>query len=153
MYELAQDAVADGDEVSWLVALALSGGIGLILVATGLFVISIANRGADGRLAKNRVAGIRTTATLKSDEAWLAGQQAGHRYSVLAGKFSVATGVVPVVIGLVMALFNAVRPDVYLGIWVALLLVGVAFLVGAAVAGAVVGHRAAKAVHNPDPLR
>lgn len=140
------------EAITWTAALGLTAGIGLLMVVTGVFVMGIAIRAADGRLGKNRLAGIRTRATLSSDEAWQAAHQAGRELTIMAGWISVATGVVPVLVGAFLALFDLTSPDNYMVIWTALLMIGIAGLLVAAVAGALKGNRAAKAVHNPDPL-
>lgn len=138
------------DSISWLGAFGLAGGIGALMVVSGLSIISIANRAADGRLDKNWAAGIRTKATLSSDEAWLAAHRAGQERTVLAGKLSIASGVVPFVLAAFLAATSLISADTFVGVWFALLMVGIAAMLTAVISGAVQGNRAAKAVHRTD---
>ncbi|MGH1488443.1 MAG: SdpI family protein [Acidimicrobiales bacterium] len=140
------------ETISWAGALGLTAAIGLIMVAAGIAVIVVSKRAADGRLKKNRLAGIRTKATLSSDEAWDAAHRAGLGPSIVGGWISIATGIVPVLIGAVLALFDLATAEQYMLVWTVLYVIGVAGLLVAVVLGAVNGNRAAKAVHNPDPL-
>lgn len=140
------------ETVSWTAALGLTVAVGLCMVVAGIAVIVISKRAADGRLGKNRLAGIRTRATLSSDEAWEAAHQAGLRPSLVGGWISMATGIVPLVIGVVLALFDLATAEQYMVVWTVLILSGVAVVLVAVVLGAIIGNRAAKAMHNPDPL-
>ncbi|MCL3860905.1 SdpI family protein [Actinotalea sp. K2] len=51
--------------------------VGVCLLGGAWTVRTITRRAADGRLGRNQLAGLRTTATLRSDEAWRAGHRAG----------------------------------------------------------------------------
>lgn len=53
-----------------------------VIVSCGV-VITVSRRAASGRLERNRRAGIRTPATLRSDRAWVAGHRAAARYTPL----------------------------------------------------------------------
>lgn len=68
-----------------VVAIALIGG-GVTLVVLGL-----ASR--SDRLARNRLAGLRTRTTMVDDVAWYAGQRAGASFIILAGLVGIAGGV------------------------------------------------------------
>ena len=68
-----------------VVAIALIGG-GVTLVVLGL-----ASR--SDRLARNRLAGLRTRTTMVDDVAWYAGQRAGANFIILAGLVGIAGGV------------------------------------------------------------
>ena len=50
-----------------------------VIVSCGV-LITVSRRGATGALERNRRAGIRTPATLRSDRAWVAGHRAAARY-------------------------------------------------------------------------
>ena len=65
----------------------------LVLVGAGLLVASVTRRAADGRLPRNVLAGLRTTATLRSDEAWRAGHAAARSASDAAGAVFALSGV------------------------------------------------------------
>jgi len=91
------------DTVSPTVALIFGIVIGIIMWITGGLVIEVNKRAADGRLKRSRIAGLRTKATLASDEAWLAGHTAAHQSTIVAGSLSMASGVVSVVFGVVAA--------------------------------------------------
>ena len=140
------------ESVSWAGALAVAAFVGLLMVGTGFVIIGIANRAAGGNLVKNQVAGIRTKATLSSDEAWLAAHQAGRYWTVVAGWLSIAAGIVPMLVGVAMATFDVGTANNFVIIWVALLMTGVVALMAAVIVGAVQGNRAAKAIHDSNPL-
>ncbi len=114
-------------------------GLGLLLIAAGFLVWIVAVRGADGRLEKNWLAGIRTRATMRSDKAWLAAHQKALGPTKLAAIASAATGL----------LLIALRPE---GIGFAFLMIGGAILLPALVIyGAVLGNRAAKEAEQAAP--
>lgn len=140
------------DPISWPAAVAVTGLSGLSLVAAGVAIISISARAADGRRGRSRVAGIRTRATLRSDEAWLAAHRAGERSTRIGGWLTIVSGLVPLVAGAIIAGFDLADAETYMVVWVVLLLIGIAAMLVAVVHGAVVGNRAARAVHDPDPL-
>lgn len=74
------------------VPLAARIGIGLLLLLTGAAVAAVSSRAADGRLRRNALAGIRTGATLASEAAWVAGQQAARPLSDAGGAAFGVTG-------------------------------------------------------------
>lgn len=138
--------LAAEDQGSWAAALVLGLVLGAALVGSGVLVRSVSRRAADGALGPNAVAGIRTKATMASEEAWLAAHRAGLRDSLLAGSVSIVGGVVILVLAPVMAVAGVGSPDRYAavaGIGAMLVTLG---LLGLVIRGAVVGHRAAKAV-------
>ncbi len=113
-------------------------GLGLLLIAAGILVWIVAVRGADGRLEKNWIAGIRTRATMRSDKAWLAAHEKALGPSKLAAIGSVFIGLLLIVI----------RPE---GIGFAFIMIAGAFLLPALVVyGAVLGNRAAKEADQPE---
>ncbi|OLT54478.1 SdpI family protein [Cellulosimicrobium sp. CUA-896] len=103
-----------------------------VLLAAGLVLVWCARAAADGRLGRNQVAGIRTAATLASDEAWRAAHRRARPLSEGAGWVLAAAGPVLLLV-----------PGDSLSAVVA----GAAALIalGLTVAGAVVGSRAARA--------
>ncbi len=134
------------ESMSWAGALGVTILVGAGMVAAGFAVLAISARAADGRLGRSRLAGIRTRATLSSDEAWSAAHQAGRGPTDLGGWLSIATGIVPLLAAAVMGLFGIGDAERYMVVWTALYLIGVAALLAAVIYGAVLGQRAAKAV-------
>ena len=82
------------EQVPFAVAL----GIGALLAGTGLAVALLTRRAADGRLRRNALAGIRTRATLSSDEAWRTGHAAARGLSDAAGVVFVLSGLAVVAV-------------------------------------------------------
>jgi hypothetical protein len=74
------------------VPLAAAVGTALLLLAAGAAVSVSTRRAADGRLARNSVAGIRTGATMRSDEAWRAGHEAARGVADASGAVFALTG-------------------------------------------------------------
>lgn len=72
---------------------------GVILALAGLVVIGVAIRGWQGRLPRNFVAGVRTPATMRSDEAFQIANKVAAPLAVAGGAVMVA--VVLIVIGAV----------------------------------------------------
>ena len=124
--------LAADDSVSFALALFL----GVVMIGSGVLIAVVNNRAADGRIGVNTVAGIRTKQTMASEEAWQAAHQAAKPWNQFGALMSIVTGFV--VIGLsssAVALFTV-------------LFVGVALMLIAVVAGAVVGHRTAREVNT-----
>jgi len=69
----------------------VSAGIGLLLIGILLIAMSTAMKG-DG-LTRNRAVGIRTRATMASDDAWQQGHQAAAPWVLSAGIFGVVMSV------------------------------------------------------------
>lgn len=104
-----------------------------LLVLAGLAVLITGWRGLRGTLPPNRFIGVRTSATMSSDEAYRLGNRA-------AGPATMAGGAVALVVG---ACLPAV-PGLVSGIVLLVVgIVGTVFLMGV---GGVIGHRAAEAV-------
>ena len=113
--------------------------LGAVLVAVGAALLVTAVLGARSRLRRNRWVGVRTAATLASEAAFTAGNQAGALPAAAAGAVAVAGGA---------ALLGGA--DGALG-WVllAISVVGTGVLAGV---GGLVGDRAAAAVVPPSPF-
>lgn len=107
--------------------------VALLPILAGLLVAAGGYLGWSGKLSRNRGTGVRTSATMRSDEAFALGNR-------VAGLPTMAAGAIGVVAGL--AAF-AMPTDV--GAIVAAL-IGAAGLVGLVAAGGVLGHRAADTV-------
>ena len=103
------------------------------LVAAGLLLMWIGRKASTGTLQRNWVAGIRTTTTLASDEAWMAAHVAGGPAMTWAGVASVLAG---------LALL--VRPSDAVGL--VIVLAGTGVMLALVVVSAVKGQRAARAI-------
>lgn len=145
---LALLQTADSDDPSWTVAIIVSLVIAAVMFSVGLFTRELAKRGADGRLKKNKLAGIRTKATLASDEAWLVAHQAGEADSVLGANIAAASGVVSIFGAAVLAVLGVVGPEGYMIAWTVILLSGVTLMTVLLLRGTLRGHRAAKALNE-----
>lgn len=106
------------------------------LVLGGLAVLITGWRGLRGTLPPNRFVGVRTSATMSSDDAYRVGNRAAGPATMAGGAVALAVGAcLPAVPGL--------------GSGVVLLVVGVlgaVFLMGV---GGAIGHRAAEAMPEP----
>jgi uncharacterized membrane protein len=75
--------------------------IGVLFALGGVAMLVIATRIRVGKLPRNRWAGMRTTATMRSDEAWDAAQRATLPSLWITGPVLIALGAVDVGIGIV----------------------------------------------------
>lgn len=75
------------------IPLAMGLGIGLLLLVAGVALAWIGLKGERGTLPLNWVAGIRTKATMASDEAWDAAHRAGGRLMTISGVVLAASAV------------------------------------------------------------
>lgn len=133
---------------SWLGGAVLVGILAVVMIGSGLLVIGIARRAADGRTGRNPVAGIRTKATMSSDEAWDAAHAAGLQLTVIGGWAAVLSGLASIPVAL---LFWQQGVSAEAGSGMAIMVsagLGSAGLVGFVIAGAVKGHRAAVEVRD-----
>ncbi len=119
--------VAAMSAASWIL-------IGLALVGAGVGLWAVAERTADGRIGRNRYAGIRLRSTRQSDEAWVAGHQAAKQGIRVAATLMGVTG-----IGLMASSGNS---DLAL----LLIIVGSALWCGATIKATIAATRAAKDV-------
>ncbi|MEM7322866.1 MAG: SdpI family protein [Actinomycetota bacterium] len=136
------------DDLSWAGVWVLVVLLAAVMVGSGILIIVVARRAADGRTGVNKVAGIRTAATMSSDEAWLAAHVAGRRLTELGGRIAVIGGLASIPAAGVVAAAGGSRDATVLaavGLSIGLGSVGVLVCV---IAGAVVGHRAAVVVRD-----
>jgi uncharacterized membrane protein len=75
--------------------------IGVLFVVGGLAMLVIATRIRAGKLPPNRWVGMRTTASMRSDEAWDAAQRATLPSLWIAGPVLIVLGAVDIGIGIV----------------------------------------------------
>ena len=138
---LAAEAGADGD-LGEPMPLGVAVFLAMVHIGTGLFLVWLARRSMAGGLARNRIAGIRTSATLSSDEAWAAGHRAGGPLMAAGGWAYVVTGVV--------LLVTVRQPG-----WLALVVLGLGnvALITSCVMSVVRANRAARATEKTDSVR
>lgn len=108
--------------------------LGGILVGVGGFL------GWRGLLSRDRGTGVRTEATLRSDEAFAVGNRVAGVPTMAAGAVGIAAGVAA------LAMPNAI------GVIVAAV-IGVLGLLALVAAGGLLGNRAAAAVPVPEPVQ
>ena len=109
--------------------------VGPLLLGAGLLIAAVAVKGWRGDLVRNRLVGVRTPATLASDEAWLV----AHR---IAGPWMLAGSLGAVVPGAVL-LF---RPSN--GTATVIIMIGLAVMVALVIAGGAIGSMAAGRLNN-----
>src|SRR5262245_1207162 len=102
--------------------------IGLVPLVVGLGIGAVGALGWRERLPRNRFAGVRTPATLRSDAAFRVANKVAGLPVLVAGAVGALSGAVALAAGMVVAL------------------VGLFGMVAIAVAGGILGHRAAAAV-------
>ncbi|WP_433303820.1 SdpI family protein [Actinoplanes sp. CA-030573] len=102
----------------------------VVVIGAGALVALTGVLGLLGRLPRNRVAGVRTSATLRSDRAFEIGNRVAAPLVIAGGAAAVAGGLVA------LALPDRART--------ACVLAGVVLLVALVVAGGVRGDRAAR---------
>lgn len=107
--------------------------LSIVMAASGLLVMWMAQAAASGQLKRNDIAGIRTPSTMASDVAWLAAHIRSKRATMTAGILSLVSGLA--------VLFPLPGP-----VMIAVVLGGCPALLGFVLYGARVGIRAAKAV-------
>ncbi len=114
--------------------------IGVLFIAGGLVMLVIATRIRAGKLPRNRWAGMRTSAAMRSDEAWDAAQRATLPSLWIGGPVLIALGAVDIGIGL------AGGPD---SLVIALSVVAIVVVIAMAIFQLVKGTAAANAA-DPD---
>jgi hypothetical protein len=75
--------------------------IGVLFALVGLAMLAIGVRIRDGKLHRNRWVGMRTAATMRSEEAWNAAQRATLPSLWITGPVLIVLGAVDVVVGVV----------------------------------------------------
>ena len=110
--------------------------LGVVCIVTG-------RMGRDGRLPLNAVVGIRTMATMRSPEAWMAAHEAAAGPSIAAGFVALGTAALIVVLK-VLELLVAVRQSVIAGLVVLVAVVGMSVALALECWGWIRGGRAAK---------
>lgn len=103
------------------------------MMAAGVLMLWLARATASGRVGRNQIAGIRTAATLQSDEAWLAGHRAAERHTRIGGWCAIATSL-------------AALLPVPLAAVAIVILAGAVAMVALTLRGSVLAGRAARAV-------
>ncbi|GAB3438112.1 SdpI family protein [Actinophytocola sediminis] len=108
--------------------------LSLVPLVVGLVIAVVGVLGAARRLPRNRFGGVRTPATMRTDQTFVVANQVAGPPIAVAGAVGVLSGLV----GLLGA---------------NLVVAGIGFvgLVGIAVAGGILGHRAAEAVPEEPP--
>jgi hypothetical protein len=111
--------------------------LAVLSIAAGIVLFVVGHLTADDKLPRNHFAGARTAATLKSDEAWYAGQRAAAIPTQAAGAIAILGGVI-------LAVWH---PDTATAGTVGLALG--ALIVGAVIFGGVRANTAAVAASEP----
>ena len=133
-------------EISWAAAIAITLPVTVLLVGAGFLMRELAVRGVDGRLKRNRIAGLRSPATLASDEAWVAGHEAGLVDTVRGGTVAIVAAVGALVLSWLLGMLGALDAEGVVGVWTVLILIGVVAMSVLVVRGFIRGNRAAKAL-------
>ncbi|MDJ0961754.1 MAG: SdpI family protein [Acidimicrobiia bacterium] len=121
----------DGAAASDPMPLGVAIGMGLLLIVTGGLLAVVARRSRRGTLPRNWIVGIRTRATLASEAAW----EAAHRAAATA----LAIGAGGTTLAGLLVLF---RPSN--GVGLAIISIGLVWLLVGVMAGGYVGTRAAR---------
>ncbi|GLZ33048.1 hypothetical protein Lesp02_52360 [Lentzea sp. NBRC 105346] len=100
--------------------------LGVVLAAVGIL-------GLQGRLRRNRFVGVRTAASLRDDETFLLANRVAGLPNLVAGVVALGAG-----------LATIIAPNVTVAV------IGLVGALGIAVAGGVLGHRAAEALPVPE---
>jgi uncharacterized membrane protein len=106
--------------------------VGWLYVVAGICLAAVGWLGWQARLRRNSIAGVRTSATMRNDEAFRVGNRAAGPATVAAGFVAVLTGV---------AVMSGVGGQ---GAASAVPLVGAALILALAVLAGVRGHQAAR---------
>ena len=68
--------------------------VAVALVIGGIVQLIVTSRAASGRLGRNKFAGVRTRATMLSDDNWLMAHEAARPFGMRAGQAFLASGLV-----------------------------------------------------------
>lgn len=137
---LAQDA-----PLTWAGAWAIMLPIGLLLIVSGLVVVGVAKRLADGQIGMSGIAGIRTSATMSSPEAWSAAHRAGKKLTVIGGRTLSWSAAIAIGAGL---WFGEGDPERTTAVWAVVVGVSSVGVLVPILLGARAGHRAAVVVRD-----
>ncbi len=124
------------DALSWLLAFLLTGGV---LIMAGVLLLWLVRRSERGLLKRNPIAGVRTTLTLSSDNAWYPAQRAASPKTRVAAWGALIGGSAMVALGPWNLPF-----DTNTVIYMILALGSVGWLLGWVLAGAGDAQRAAR---------
>jgi hypothetical protein len=119
--------VMAGSAISVVPSLSLL--LGIVAMAVGVLVVVVGLAGRHG-MRRNRFAGIRTVTSMRSDSAFAAANRAGAGPIIVGGMLSLLAGLVAVLLGGVAGIVSGFA--------------GILMVLVFAVAGAVVGNRAAR---------
>jgi hypothetical protein len=108
--------------------------LSIVLLVVGAGIASVGLLGFLERLPRNRFAGVRTAASMRSDRAFRVANKVGGLPTAVAGGIGAISGLVALLTGLVVVL-----------------VVGFVGMVAITIAGGVAGHRAAAAVPADEP--
>lgn len=133
-------------EISWAAAIGITVPVTIVLIGAGLLIRELAVRGADGRLQRNRIAGLRSPASLASDEAWLVAHEAGLVDTVRGGSVAIWSAIAAVVVAWLLAALGSLDAEGVVMAWTVILLAGVVAMSVLVLRGFIHGNRAAKAV-------
>ena len=133
-----------GDQIEMLVP-AVTGVV--IMGGAGWLICIMAARGANGKLRRNPLMGIRTAATQASDEAWAAAHIASEKQTRMGGVGAIVAGLLSSAIAL-LGVFGIASADVAAPFSAGAVLAGAAWLVAWALRATVVGNRAARAAEQ-----
>lgn len=129
-------------------ALVLSAvGTGVVLILSGWLMRHVAVRAAEGRLPRNQFAGIRTPATLASDDAWRAAHVAAEADTLRAAHGAIVGGAA-IAVGTALA-YPFGSENTMSVVLVALVTGSVAWLLAWTIRACAVGVRAARQVPRP----
>lgn len=109
--------------------------VSALLMLAGVALVVVGSRGMRGTLPRNIYAGVRTSRTLKSDEAFRVANRVAGLPTLIAGALLALTGL--------LALASTEN-----SVWITVVVLGAIGTAVIAIAGGVLGHRAAAAVPN-----
>lgn len=115
---------------AWAAFVFAAGICGLLMVFAGQLVRGVATRAAAGELEPNRVAGIRTQATMASDEAWLAGHRAAAPDSLRAGSVATGSGIAGFAVPGLLGALGTIDAATAMVVWTLVLMIGVFVMLG-----------------------
>jgi hypothetical protein len=121
--------------------------LGVVLVGSGVVVERIARRASSGTLLRNGLAGVRTKATMASDEAWLEAHQRAEGPTRIGGIACAVAGLVDLAM-VALLLVGAIDEQLADAMVLIATGAGTVGLMGFGLYGCVVANRAAKEVSS-----